>query len=265
MTQKISAFALLLISVGCDHMGSSREEVFYSAEDDDAGGQFWCRFEAPLIVAGRISDVQYDSRSSAVGAYGTPLYKVHLRIEVEETLKGDVRAPGLQVMGFVMRSPGPRARKGELFAADFWVGQRKLFFLRRQGELYRLARDNYDYSIRLRTGRHDPPKYQPESARARAAYLMLVPGRGIETDNWDREFDRNINYAPLLIYPEQVVEIVKSNAAAIAQHSKDDQWKETLAAFRIYIPSLKSIHEAEANLKACLDFGQREGTQPSAE
>ncbi|NWF82661.1 MAG: hypothetical protein HXY18_02395 [Bryobacteraceae bacterium] len=232
------------------------DQVFYAPADDDSGGQTWCRFSAPIIVVATILEVRFSGTASVAGAYGTPLVRIDLRLETEEVLWGQLRDKSAHVKGFVMRHPAPMSRKGNLKAPLFSHGQRRIFFLRRLGDEIRLARDCYDYSIPLHTGRHLPVTTGSLPARERAVYLMTVPGDGADLEEWLPRFGKYLNEGMLLIGPKAVEALLIAHERAVRQLPGGEKaWKD-FQSFRMYVPRLDSTYARESDPAGCLDFGQ---------
>lgn len=253
---KLAALGLVLSMGGCRQHTTSSQVLFYSPEDDEAGAQHWCRFEAPIIVAGRMALVSYRPEPHSKGAYGTPLHSIQIEIDVEEVLKGTLGSNRISASGFVMRAPGPLQRNGNLHAVDYRVGERRIVFLRKQGDVLRLARDNYDYTIRLFTGIHDPPISPIANPRARAAYLLLIPGAECNIPMWTTGFHQNLGIAALLIKPRTVDEMINANKVSLLRYGNSADLKQELMSFRESLPPLERSLRFESAKYPCLDFGQ---------
>lgn len=271
VTEIIKVLSLLLIGVltsACYRTTDAIHHVFYSENDDVAGSQVWCRFESPIVVAGVISNVEYIEQPMAKGAYGTALYLVHMDIDVDEVLKGTLPRQRLRIIGFVMRAPGPKQRDGGLQATDYKTGQRRIFFVREEGDTFRLARDNYDYSIRYDTGIHDNARRGDVVPRERAAYLLLVPERGADIQAWTSRLFSNLGVSTLLVGPVAVDKIITENEYNISMQAKNVQWREEMQNYRNSIPALTGLLEDQNRRYPCLDFGQESAqtrTKPSRE
>lgn len=232
------------------------EPVFYGAEDDDAGGQYNCRFRSTLIVLGRILAVNQMQESQVKGAYGTPLHRIEVECDIEEVLSGAV-APGRKTFhGFVMLSPGPLQRRGNLHAVDYRPGQRRIFFLRFFRGGLRLARDNYDYSILVSTGLHARSANLRQAAQERAAYLLLIPGGGADKQAWLSSFGMRLGIAALIAGPQTAYDTVIRNKQLISTFVGSLKWNRDLEDFREALPLLVKTIETEENERPCLDFGQ---------
>lgn len=255
--------AVLLACAACNRTSrpqptsATSDSLVYSSEDDDAGVRWWCSFHAPIVLAGRIESVHYSDERKSGGPYDLPYSMVHLSVRVGDVLKGAVTTPIISIDGFVLRTGGFEPRKGNPPIPRFDTGQERIFFLREHEGTLRLARDMYDYTLRLYGGIQADPDDSALDARKRAAALLLRPPSSDNATRWAGNFNTLLAQAHSISSRDFVLELVadrgltKGVPSAIRATAVNE-----LQAFRTYSDPALAASSISPTPPRCPDFGQ---------
>jgi hypothetical protein len=144
------------------------------------------RFEtnAPIIVLGHVvevNDVGQPRRSPGDARIKTQLTRI--KIDVEEVIKGDVRANLIEFSYFVF---SPQASEVDLGVPRYLpnVGQRRIYFLKASSGIYRSVGDVTDYTLRVSSGNHPKDFCQGKSPGCCIAEMLLVPQQDVDTKSF---------------------------------------------------------------------------------
>jgi len=133
--------------------------------------------QSPIIVVGRIEKLEkFWKEQKHQGTWqGRPLYWFHVnvRIAVENTLRGDVKAPSLEYTYWLPQLP----TVGEW--NSLMDGARYVHFLRRDGTHLRALVDFWPSAIRVTTGRHSALT-QTGGLPQTIAQLLFQPGEDFD-------------------------------------------------------------------------------------
>lgn len=104
------------------------------------------------------------------------LQQVSFRVQVEHAFKRQPAFPAVEVHGHLFSDQNER-QLGHPLPFLPKQGERRLLFLRLEGDRLRLLHDVFDYSLRVRSGRHEgvAPGYSSSAKRA-VSWLLLTPG-----------------------------------------------------------------------------------------
>ena len=259
---KISCTSLvlgILFSISCVTQPQQRrleDELFYSEEDERIGVQWFCSFEAPIILSGEIVNVTYSVMQGIKGPHNYPIAKVHMSVDGGTVLKGTIRCQRCSIAGYILLTNGVQPRKWNPPVADFKKGQKRLFFLREVNGGLRLARDLYDHTLPLYGGIRLDMKYNHLDARTKAVALLLRPPLGEDYHRWSKELPILFGQAAQIIGPWALHAFIRSEALGeVGSSAVKAALRQEIAAFRTYYPEVAT--RAYKQQEQCPDFGQR--------
>lgn len=181
----LAASTLLLLDAGC----SRSPRLTQYDEQSNASAR-----SAPIVIVGVASaDVRLEG---TVPKRGNPKYPMQLhrvRVEAENTLRGSLeeRAIDVYYFGFAGGVDGPRPLG---FGRE---ASRRIFWMRRDHGVFRMARDGWDNCTNLvESGAHPAYRANPEQPLDRAIVdILLTRGEG---EINDRRFASQILWALLI-------------------------------------------------------------------
>lgn len=177
---RIAAAAALLVCSGCAGGSAFRDEFRASDRDLALDVKLRLSIKAPLIVLGSVTDVNLIGQPTPSGSdrrIGVQLTRI--KIKVEEAIKGDVPGGILELYYFVY---APQASEMDLGVPRYipTVGQRRIYFLKRDNGRYRSVGDVLDYTVRVSSGKHPEDFCSNETPGCCIAELLLIPQEGID-------------------------------------------------------------------------------------
>jgi len=179
MTGVLAGFALAGL-VACTQAADPRDQ--FRRSDCHLPFDERLRFEAaaPIIVLGRVlevNDVGQPRPSSGDRRIRTQLTRI--RIDVEEVIKGDVKANPLEFYYFTF---SPAASEIDLGVPRYLpdVGQRRIYFLKPAKGSYRSVGDVTDYTLRVSSGSHTQGSCTGKSPGCCIAEILLIPRQDID-------------------------------------------------------------------------------------
>jgi hypothetical protein len=156
---KVLPLALSLLAACHDRQPVSRMLL----PSDNLGSRFW--LGAPLIVVGTVASV----RAEDLGASAAGVSPVTFSIDVEASLQGDLQLGQVQAQCYFLTSVTKGVAKPSL-------GERRVFFLRREQELIRCFADGTQPDLTVHSGA--PTEVPPGSVGTKILATILHPGRG---------------------------------------------------------------------------------------
>jgi hypothetical protein len=205
----------LTVLFGCASNESLRDQ--FLRQDFKRSFNERIRFEAtaPLIVVGQVLKVEdVGSPQRAIDDHRVGVQLTRITVNVEETIKGTIKSGPLSFFYFRY---SPDTSEIDLGARRYIpdVGQRRMFFLKPAGSMYRMIGDVLDYTLPVNTGSHSGELCTGQSPGCCIARILLIPHPDVETQ-W---------YLVNLIQSEAVAEILCSRQAteelmrSLTQHS----------------------------------------------
>jgi hypothetical protein len=194
---------LALANIGCGgHSGELKEDLRITYEPFDQKLRF--ELTAPLIVLGdvqSVSEVGHARPSAVEPRIGVQLTRVTIR--VEEIIKGPLRTDELS---FLYYKFSPEASRVDLGKPRYSPrsGQRRIFFLKPSGEMYRSIADVIDYTLRVSSGTHGRGFCSGKSPGRCIAELLIIPQRDVDIEQ----------FAGDLVDSEYIAEVLCSRTAA---------------------------------------------------
>lgn len=178
----ICAGILLLTPCGCRHVPPFVEDLRteYFRDFPAPAARFG---QSDLVVVGTIiavDPVGAPSRSKAKSPTQNRflIEPIRIRIGIENSFKRQPPSRILDVYGYTYSHRNDR-QLGHPLPFEPETGQRRLLFLRSEGNRVRLLHDVFDYSLRVFSGRHDgvDPKFA-SSAGAAISWTLLTRSEG---------------------------------------------------------------------------------------
>lgn len=256
----IISVAILFQLLGCRQAMApgERSAIFYTQEDDTAGVQWWCSFEAPVIFSGQIESISYTEEAKDVGTYGFSFAKATLKVGVGEVLKGELTGSQCEIEGYVLRTPGVEIRKRNPPVPAFEASQKRIFVARMYEGKLRLARDMYDHTLRIYGETKLTTDYSNLRVREKAAVLLLWPPSLEESGEWAQEFNILLAQAHHLASGDFILKLTSDERfkRGIPSGSRTTVDRE-LKAFRTYAGDLTMSLGDSHTAAGCPDFGQQ--------
>jgi hypothetical protein len=143
------------------------------------------RFEAsaPTIVVGRVLEVNNIGRPKrSAGDLRIKTQLAEIKISIEVVIKGGARESTINFYYFVYSSESDVDLGVPRYLPE--IGQRRIYFLRRQGGIYRSIGDVLDYTLQVRSGLHRNTLCREKQPGCCIAELLLVPGEDLDVPSF---------------------------------------------------------------------------------
>jgi hypothetical protein len=167
--------------VGCTRSADLRDQ--YQKSDRQLPFDRRLRFEAaaPIIVLGHVlavNEIGHPQRSR--GDRRIKVRLTRIKIDIEEVIKGDVRSNLMEFYYFTYSTESDVDLGVPRYLPD--VGKHQIYFLKELNGAYRSVGDVTNYTLPVSSGSRDKGFCQGKSPGCGIAELLLVPGRGLDTE-----------------------------------------------------------------------------------
>lgn len=151
---------------------------------------------APLIVLGRITAFrEIGSPKHSPGDYRIKTQLLAIDIDIEQVIKGSVRSDSITLHYFIYSSTNTVELGMQRYIPR--VGQRSIFFVKTERNLYRSFGDVTDYTVLVRTGSHKGKHCHTESIGCCIAKLLLLPRQDFDALAFTEELASSVEVARL--------------------------------------------------------------------
>jgi hypothetical protein len=167
------------------------------------------RFEitAPVIVLGRVTKVnEIGKPRHSPGDSRILTQLTEIELTVEDTMHGDIRDGRLAFYYFTYSSQNTTDLGVPRYIPE--VGQRRIYFLTRDGNTYRSIGDVTNYNLPVRSGIHssEPCRGTPGCC---IAEVLLVPGKDVDIGAFATYLDQDAYAASTLCSPQKARELLE--------------------------------------------------------
>lgn len=193
---------------------------------EDLRTEYFRNFPAPAVRFEQ-SDLVVVATIEAVDPLGAPerskakspiqtsflIEPIRMRIVVENAFKRQPPSQAIDVYGYIYSRRNDR-QLGHPLPFEPEIGQRRLLFLRFEGNRVRLLHDVFDYSLRVFSGRHNTidPKFASSDGAA-ISWMLLTRSEGNIAEGFAVQLSQYAWYAHELAGTPVMMELVAQLAA----------------------------------------------------